>query len=399
MKRITFSALTGAVLVFLAAGAFAQKSSPGSVSAAKARKKTSKTSKSSKSAKTVAKTVRKRPLPHAPAVDPTDGDNPDGDDLVIRRAAVAAIGDQAGTVVVVDPSNGRVLTMVNQKLALKSGFIPCSTIKLVTSLAALTENVIDKDTFLRLGRSANYNMTLALAKSNNQYFSALGTRLGFERVVKYAQMMGIGEKAGLNIEGEQPGWISDAPPKAGGMGLMTAFGVGFLMTPLELAGILSSIANGGTLYYLQYPRTDEEIQQFTPRVKRTLDIAPNGIADIKVGMRGAVDYGTARRANYDANELLFGKTGTCTDFRAGVHMGWFGSFTEVGSRQLVVIVMLTSPVKNVSGPLASGVAGAFYKNLAEQRYFASNATTSGTNSVAEEKSELPEILSCCSHHQ
>ena len=89
--------------------------------------------------------------------------------------------------VVVDPSNGRVLTMVNQKLGLQSGFIPCSTIKLVTSLAALTENVIDKDTFLRLGRYANYNMTLALAKSNNQYFSALGTRLGFERVVKYAQ--------------------------------------------------------------------------------------------------------------------------------------------------------------------------------------------------------------------
>ena len=115
------------------------------------------------------------------------------------------------------------------------------------------------------------------------------------------------------------------------MGLMTAFGEGFLMTPLELAGILSSIANGGTLYYLQYPRNEDEIEQFTPRVKRTLDIAPNGIEDIKVGMRGAVDYGTARRANYDPNELLFGKTGTCTDFRAGVHMGWFGSFTEVGS--------------------------------------------------------------------
>ena len=162
------------------------------------------------------------------------------------------------------------------------------------------------------------------------------------------------------------------------------------MTPLELAGILSSIANGGTLYYLQYPRTPSEIDQFSPRVKRTLEIAPNGIEDIKLGMRGAVDYGTARRANYDPNELLFGKTGTCTDFRSGVHMGWFGSFTEVGKRQLVVVVMLTSPVKSVSGPLASGVAGAFYKNLAEQNYFASNTS---------QKSDLPEILTCCSHRQ
>jgi penicillin-binding protein 2 len=386
MKAIILSVPAFAALAIFAVGAWAQKSSSGNGSTpAPSAKKTT--------AKKTSKAVRKR-LPRTPAVDPTTGDNPDGDDLVIRRAAVSALGEQAGTVVVVDPGNGRVLTMVNQRLALQSGFIPCSTIKLVTSLAALTENVIDKDTFLRLGRYMNFNMTLALAKSNNQYFSTLGTRLGFERVVKYAKMMGIGEKAGLDIEGEQPGWVSDAPPKVGGMGLMTAFGEGFLMTPLELAGILSSIANGGTLYYLQYPRSDAEIESFSPHVKRTLEIAPNGIEDIKLGMRGAVDYGTARRANYDPNKLLFGKTGTCTDFRAGVHMGWFGSFTEVGKRQLVVIVMLTSPVKSVNGPVASGVAGAFYKNLAEQRYFASNTTT-----VAAQKSDLPEILTCCSHHQ
>src|SRR5215469_8962585 len=385
MKAITYSVLFLAALAMFAVGAKAQKSSPGTGSAhvSSARKVPARKS---------AKTVRKR-LPRTPAVDPTQGDNPDGDDLVVRRAAVAALGNQAGTVVVVDPSNGRVLTMVNQKLALQSGFIPCSTIKLVTSLAALSENVIDKDTFLRLGRYMTYNMTLALAKSNNQYFSALGERLGFDRVVKYAKMMGIGEKAGLDIDGEQPGFVADAPPKFGGMGLMTAFGEGFLMTPLELAGILSSIANGGTLYYLQYPRSDAEIESFTPRVKRTLEIAPNGIEDIKLGMRGAVDYGTARRANYDPNELLFGKTGTCTDFRAGVHMGWFGSFTEVGKRQLVVIVMLTSPVKSVSGPLASGVAGAFYKNLEDQNYF-TVAMNGGS-----QPTEVPEILSCCSHRQ
>lgn len=385
MKASPFFALIP-VVALIAAGAPAQKkSSPGGGTAKAAPRKTA-----------ARKVVRKR-LPKAPPVDPTLGDNPDGDDLVIRRAAVAALGNQAGTVVVADPNNGRVLTMVNQKLALQSGFIPCSTIKLVTSLAALSENVIDKDTFLRLGRYMTYNMTMALAKSNNQYFAALGQRLGFDRVVKYAKMMGIGEKAGLDIVGEQPGFITDAPPKFGGMGLMTAYGEGFLMTPLELAGILSSIANGGTLYYLQYPRTPEQIENFTPQIKRVLDIAPNGIADIKQGMRGAVDYGTAVRANFDPNEQLFGKTGTCTDFRAGVHMGWFGSFTEIGKRQLVVIVMLTSPVKSVSGPLASGVAGAFYKNLADERYFASAAFQDGSGSGL--KSDLPEILTCCSHRQ
>jgi cell division protein FtsI/penicillin-binding protein 2 len=344
-----------------------------------------------KKAKT-AKTAKKR-LPKAPPVDPTAGDNPDGDDLTVRRAAVDALGNQAGSIVVVDPNNGRILTMVNQKLALLSGFTPCSTIKLVTSLAALTEHVVEKDTNLRLGRYMQFNMTTALAKSNNEYFAALGNKLGFERVVHYAQMLGLGEKAGLDVDGEQPGTITEAPPKWGGMGLMTSFGVGFSMTPLELAAMLSSIANGGTLYYLQYPKTAAGIEAFAPQVKRTLEIAPNGIDDIKVGMRGAVDYGTARRANYDPNENIFGKTGTCTDFRAGSHMGWFGSFIESGKRQLVVVVMLTSPVKSVSGPLASGVAGAFYRNLSDQKYFAAAAAAD-----IPIKSDLPEILVCCSHH-
>jgi cell division protein FtsI/penicillin-binding protein 2 len=202
-------------------------------------------------------------------------------------------------------------------------------------------------------------------------------------------MLGLGEKAGLDVDGEQSGSIAEAPPKWGGVGLMTAFGEGFSMTPLELVGLISSIANGGTLYYLQYPKDAAGIEDFSPRVKRTLEIAPTGIEDIKIGMRGAVDHGTAVRANYDPNENIFGKTGTCTDFRAGSHMGWFGSFIEAEKRTLAIVVMLTSPVKSVSGPLASGVAGAFYRNLSNERYFAAADTA--------KKSDLPEILTCCSH--
>ena len=74
-----------------------------------------------------------------------------------------------------------------------------------------------------------------------------------------------------------------------------------------------------------------------------------------MGMRGAVDYGTARRANYDPTEPILGKTGTCTDFRVSTHMGWFGSFNEVNHHQLVVVVMLTG-TKSINGPVAAGVA-------------------------------------------
>ena len=340
-------------------------------SAATLRRKTNRTSAARK----------RRPAPR-PAIDPTQGDNVDGDDLVIRRAAVAALGSTAGSVVVVDPSTGRILTMVNQKLALTSGFTPCSTIKLVTSLAALTEGVVTRDTFVYTGRTTRYNLTTALAKSNNQYFANLGNRLGFERVVRYAQMLGLGEKAALDIPQEQAGTISAEPPKIGGVGLMTSFGEGFTVTPLELAGLLSAIANGGTLYYLQYPRTQLETEQFTPKVKRPLDIAANGIPDIRIGMRAAVDFGTARRAGADPDDPILGKTGTCTDYRASSHMGWFGSFNDVGRHQLVVVVMLTGDHR-VSGPVAAGVAGAIYRSLSGQSYFASADT---------KRKDLPDII-------
>ena len=312
---------------------------------------------------------RRKAAPKAlPFVDQTAGDNIDGDDLTIRRAAVEALGNYNGSVVVVDPRSGRILTIVNQKLAFQGGFIPCSTVKLVTALAALSEGIIDRETQLRLGRRGTMNLTTALAHSNNPYFSILGTRLGFARVHRYARMFGLGEKAGLDIESERPGELVSEPPKNGGVGMMTSFGEGISQTPLELAAMLSAISNGGTLYYLQYPRSQTEIESLTPRVKRKLEIYP-WLSDIKVGMRAAVEFGTARRASYDQGAPILGKTGTCTDFRSSNHMGWFGSFNEAGHNQLVVVVMLTGG-HPVNGPLAAGVAGMVYRQLSQLNYFA-----------------------------
>lgn len=321
-------------------------------------------------------------------VDPTEGDNIDGDDLVIRRAAVAALGGMIGSVVVADPDTGRIFTIVNQKLAFQPGFIPCSTVKLVTSLAALNEHIIERNTFIYLGRYSSFNLTSALAKSNNPYFSILGNRLGFEKVSYYARLVGLGEKAGLDIAGEQPGILPEAPPP-GGVGLMCAFGEGIKLTPLELTALMGALANGGTLNYLQYPKTQADQDNFTPRIKRQLDMK-RAITDIMVGMRGAVDFGTASRARYDAMEPILGKTGTCTDYSSANHMGWFGSFSEVGKQKLVVVVMLIGG-HSINGPVASGVAGGVYKQLAEQKY-----TAHGTGKP---KSNLPEIIyttpTCC----
>jgi len=306
--------------------------------------------------------------------DSTIGDVVDGEDLTVRRAAVEAMNGLNGTVVVADPNTGRILTIVNQQLALKSGFIPCSTIKVVVGMAALSEGLIDRTTPMRLSRRLSLDLTEALARSDNQFFANLGVKLGFEKVSYYARLFGLGERATLGLEGEQPGRLPTEAPKFGGVGMMCSFGEGITLTPLQLAALMSSIANGGTLYYLQYPQNQDQVANFVPRVKRQLDIAQY-IPDIKPGMMGAVEYGTARRAAYDPNEPILGKTGTCTDRNSPTHMGWFGSFNDVEKNKLAVVVMLTGG-KHVNGPVASGVAGEVYKRLSGLQYFAQERHTS-----------------------
>src|ERR1051325_1522113 len=254
--------------------------------------------------------------------DSTAGDFIDGEDLTIRKAAVDALGPYNGSVVVVDPQTGRILSMVNQKVALSSGFQPCSTIKVSVALAGLSEKIISPSTNLRLG-GMKMNLTYALAHSNNYYFATLGTKLGFEKVSYYAHLFGYGEKAGLNIAGEQPGRYPAAPPKNGGVGMLTSFGEEISQTPLQLAALMSAVANGGTLYYLQYPRSAEEARNMVPRVKRHLDIEPL-LPLVKPGMRGAVEFGTAHRAREDGP--IAGKTGTCSENHT--HLGWVGSFND-----------------------------------------------------------------------
>jgi cell division protein FtsI/penicillin-binding protein 2 len=298
--------------------------------------------------------------------DSLEGDNVDGEDLIARRAAVEALGPLNGSVVVTDANTGRVLTIVNQKLAFKGGYQPCSTVKVPVALAALSENVVDRETPFHLTRRKTIAMTEAIAHSNNQYFANLGEKLGFERVSYYARMFGLGEKAGLDIEGETPGSLPAEEPKSG-VGMMTSFGDGISLTPLEYAALIGAVANGGTLYYLQYPKTDQEAQSLVPRIKRRLDI-DNLVSEIKPGMMGAVEYGTARRVGFDPNLPIYGKTGTCTDHWSPTHLGWFGSFVDAGKNKYVVVVLLTGG-KLVSGPAASGVAGSVYKSLSASNFY------------------------------
>ena len=318
------------------------------------------------------------------AEDITEGDVVTGEDAVVRQAAIDALGNMNGTVVAIEPTSGRVLAMVNQKLALSSGAQPCSTIKVSVALAALSEGLIDKDTPITLGRRSHMNLTNALARSNNAYFEALGRKLGFDKVSYYAHEFGLGELAGYNIDGEHLGIYpeEDISPKLGGVGKMCSFGEGVSMTPLQLGAMVSAIANGGTLYYMQHPTTPDDIANFQPRIKRHLDIAPL-IPEISDGMAGAVQYGTARSVRYNfSEEQVLGKTGTCS--RDGTRYGWFASYANTDVGRIVTVVFLQGG-RPTFGPKAAEIAGRMYRNLYDHNFFVGKPAlptdTAGVQSV------------------
>lgn len=302
------------------------------------------------------------------ADDVTAGDVTAGEDPVVRAAAIDALGNMNGTVMAIDPSSGRILTLVNQKLALSSGAEPCSTIKVAVALAALKEGLIKSDTPVNLGGHYSLDLTHALAKSVNLYFEVLGRAMGFERVKHYANEFGLGELAGYNIPGEQLGIYPDTelPTASGGVGRMCSFGESISMTPLQLGALVSSIANGGTLYYLQHPTTEADVSAFQPRVKRLLDIK-TVIPEILPGMGGAVDFGTARslKANF-VQFPVFGKTGTCSN--NGTRFGWFVSYGDAPTGRIVTVIFLEGG-KPTFGPKAAELTGQFYRAMYERNYF------------------------------
>jgi penicillin-binding protein 2 len=306
------------------------------------------------------------------ASDITEGDVTAGEDPTVRQAAVDALGNMNGTVVAIEPTSGRILAMVNQRLALSSGAQPCSTIKLSVALGALSEGLIDKDTEVPLSRRRRMNLTDALAHSNNAYFESVGRKLGFDKVSYYAHQYGLGELAGYRVTGEHIGAYpeEEISAKLGGVGKMCSFGEGISMTPLQLGALVTAISNGGTLYYLQHPTTPDAVANFQPRVKRHLDIKPV-LPELSDGMAGAVEYGTARSVRLNFNEeSILGKTGTCS--HAGTRFGWFASYANTDIGRIVTVVFLQGG-RPTYGPKAAEIAGRMYRNLYDHNFFVAGA--------------------------
>ncbi len=281
-----------------------------------------------------------------------------GEDLEVRRAAVAALGNHAGSVIVMDPKTGRIYSVVNQEWAVRCGYKPCSTIKLVTGLAGLSEKVIDPAQTVNVSAS-NYSIDLtdSLAYSNNGYFQSVGSRVGFDRMVTYARELGLGERTGINHANEYAGRV---PIYKSGYAVnhMSSHGDDFEVTPIQLASLVSAIANGGDLLAPHLPRTPQEDVNFKREVRRKLSISQDSLRRMIPGMIGAVNYGTAKLA-YDPLQTIAGKTGTCIG--QGSWLGLFTSYAPVTDPRLAVVVVTRGSGER--GRVAAGIAGRVYRAL------------------------------------
>lgn len=279
----------------------------------------------------------------------------DGEDLNVRRAAVGALGNRAGTVVVMEAQTGKIVTIVNQDWAIRNSFKPCSTIKLVTGVAGLNEHVINEDG--QIGNGGGMELQDAIAHSNNGYFQRVGSNLGSRKMVEYAHELGLGERTGINADGETAGRV----PNGNNNPRIYSHGDDFEVTPLQLAVLSSALANGGKKVVPQISQQRYERSNFRPLIKDRIELPASSIEGMLPGMVGAAEYGTAHRG-VDYRMGVAGKTGSCI-FK-GTWIGLFTSIAPVEDPKYSVVVITRG--EGERGKYAAAVAGKVYQALGSQ---------------------------------
>lgn len=280
-------------------------------------------------------------------------DSTEGEDLRIRQTAVNALGERAGTVVVMEAKTGKIVTMVNQEWAVRHGFKPCSTIKLVTGVAGLNEGLITGDGRVT-GSDGGMELDYALAKSNNRYFQRVGANLGSEKMISYAKRLGLGQPTGINLDRENAGKL----PYGNNNARIYSHADDFEVTPLQLAVMVTAIANGGERIVPKVSKSRVERTAMSRSVRGKVDLPDRSVQGVLPGMMGAAEYGTASRS-MDKSLGVAGKTGSCIG--RGSWVGLFASVAPVEDPKYAVVVITRGQAER--GRHAAAVAGDIYRGL------------------------------------
>ena len=291
-------------------------------------------------------------------------------DLTLQKVAEEAFGDRAGAAVVMDVNSGEVLAFASnpgfdpalftgrlppdkwkeylddprhplENKALKGMYPPGSTFKIITALAGLEEGLIDAHTgvecpgYYKFGNSTfkcwdkkghgHVELKKALRESCDVYFYKLAERLGVNRIAKYAKLFGLGAPLGIGLDNEKGGVIPTEQWKLKRFGkkwfqgetLSVGIGQGYVLTtPVQLASMIATVANEGTVYQPHLVRRiidsdGKVLKEFPPQVIGRTGIKPENYRLVKDGLFAVVNepHGTGGLARLSEVKVA-GKTGS-----------------------------------------------------------------------------------------
>jgi len=355
-------------------------------------------------------------------------------DMDLQTAAEEALGEEFGAIVVVDVRNGDVLAMASRPTFDPADFVkgidakrwnellndknyplinratqglyaPGSVFKMVPLAAAMKEGVFDPETTVhcpgsyrlgthtyrcwKRGGHGSVNMRSALVHSCDVYFYRLAEKLGIDTFAKYMTAFGFGQPTGIGIEeriGVAPSrqWKQERfkKPWYKGETIVSAIGQGYVSTtPLQVAMMTASIANGGTLLT---PRLvvkevafsgEATVNNIPPRGHLPVD--DRTLALIREAMTGVVnDPGGTGRGSRLKDIKVAGKTGTAqvisldsqTDAKKHMDHAWFTSYAPADNPEIAVTVVVEHGGKGgaVAAPLAKKIIE-YYFNLKKER--------------------------------
>lgn len=334
-------------------------------------------------------------------------------DRELQQTAFEALRGTEGTIVALDVHTGAILTMVStpafdpnvfargikgdewralikdqqrplSNRATQGQYPPGSTFKIVMSIAGLEEGVIDPDAkisdpgFYTFGNRAfrdwkkgghgSVDLHRAIVESCDVYFYQLGPRLGIDRIAKWAHAFGLGEKSGVALDDERSGTIPDTAwkrkrfrqPWYPGETVSVAIGQGYVtVTPLQLANMMATVANGGTLYRPRIVSKVESVNNgavrvYGPEIIHSIQIKPSTLEQVRTALADVVrsPAGTGGAARSNIVDIA-GKTGTAqvVEMKGGYvkseqlaylnrDHAWFVSYAPIENPQIAVVVMI-----------------------------------------------------------
>lgn len=356
-----------------------------------------------------------------------------------------------GAVVVLNPNNGEILTLVSKpsfdpnvfargikpaewraltdhktrplnNRAIQGQYPPGSTFKIVTGAAALEEGAVTPFTRIFCGggyRFANrtyrcwkrgghgsVDLHRAIVESCDVYFYQVGQRLGVDTIADYAHRFGLGSPTGIALDHEKGGLIPTTEwkrarynePWFSGETLSVAIGQGYVLaTPLQMANVIATVANGGTRYRPHFVQridtaSGETVEVIEPEVLGHASLRKSTLLQLREALRDVVNApnGTGKKARLETIEVG-GKTGTSQVFKMGKqtkthhlpkHLrdhAWFVAFAPVEAPEIAIAVLIEHAGGGggaMAAPIAHDVAD-FYFALTRGRSYQLAASRAG----------------------